>query len=78
MIFEPLELDGAYLIKPELHEDERGFFDQAQSAGVVKHQAQVGHASDDRAAQKHGTVPELLGPMVRGLAGCHGRGDQKG
>ena len=26
MIFEPLALDGAYLIKPELHEDERGFF----------------------------------------------------
>ncbi len=26
MIFEPLDLDGAYLIKPELHEDERGFF----------------------------------------------------
>ena len=26
MIFEPLDLDGAYLIKPELHEDERGYF----------------------------------------------------
>jgi dTDP-4-dehydrorhamnose 3,5-epimerase len=26
MIFEPLNLDGAYLIKPELHEDGRGFF----------------------------------------------------
>ena len=26
MIFEPLALDGAYLIKPEINEDERGFF----------------------------------------------------
>ncbi|MCH9030401.1 MAG: dTDP-4-dehydrorhamnose 3,5-epimerase [Bacteroidetes bacterium] len=26
MIFESLDLKGAYLIKPELHEDERGFF----------------------------------------------------
>jgi dTDP-4-dehydrorhamnose 3,5-epimerase len=26
MIFQPLNLDGAYLIKPEIIEDERGFF----------------------------------------------------
>lgn len=26
MIFQPLELEGAYLIKPELNQDERGFF----------------------------------------------------
>ena len=26
MIFEPLDLDGVFLIKPELNEDERGFF----------------------------------------------------
>ena len=29
MIFEPLDLDGVYLIKPELHEDERGFFSRS-------------------------------------------------
>ncbi len=41
MIFEPLELEGAYLLKPEKHEDKRGFFarsfckNELQDQGLV-------------------------------------------
>ncbi len=43
MIFEALELDGSYLIKPELNCDERGFF----ARGFCKKEFQKHHLVDE-------------------------------
>ena len=65
MLFTPLPLHGAYLIEPELREDERGFFyryfckDEFKTIGHVKEWVQMNHSFTAHAGTVRGMHYQL-------------------